>query len=476
MTGHNIAELDTTKFTTVFLDISNEKAAQRLYGRNSMAYESVLSAYNEVLDRNNRDGMEQTKILMKDVYNMIYVDTTELSEEQVTSIVIDEIEKIESKKQKFEELQATSSIERQNFKWMFNPFLEVIKAYLERNIDRYLVNKEYISRTDLEYQVLIKMCSYNIEKVFKGDSSLLREMDNGIKSREDNLNEFVDCLIEKKVNLNYELVNNEIKNQIERLDALYNDDFIKKVMSKLNSSENKKNMSLKNITYKKVDKEVSKFIAKNCHYLHTPREDELFAYGAFGEESVLPIAWVSFSKQDREYKKQLLHYLEVEPQNTLEMTRAWCSNSAPSNIMSSLFQHSINEAKNEWKKLKQEGKVNKNLQAITTTINPNLGFKASSFLGCNFTPFALRPVKFTYGKQGGAVEYMTRREIEKNKLEYIENKFNVLPMNEIILCLDDKKQQEIAKGKIYAMDKKIYNRVLGEVMDEKNIDSYQEQR
>ncbi len=171
---------------------------------------------------------------------MIYVDTTELSEEQVTSIVIDEIEKIESKKQKFEELQATSSIERQNFKWMFNPFLEVIKAYLERNIDRYLVNKEYISRTDLEYQVLIKMCSYNIEKVFKGDSSLLREMDNGIKSREDNLNEFVDCLIEKKVNLNYELVNNEIKNQIERLDVLYNDDFIKKVMSKLNSSENKK--------------------------------------------------------------------------------------------------------------------------------------------------------------------------------------------------------------------------------------------
>lgn len=65
LTGHNITELDTTKFTTVFLDISNEKAAQRLYGRNSMAYESVLSAYNEVLDRNNRDGMEQTKILMK---------------------------------------------------------------------------------------------------------------------------------------------------------------------------------------------------------------------------------------------------------------------------------------------------------------------------------------------------------------------------------------------------------------------------
>ena len=33
----------------------------------------------------------------------------------------------------------------------------------------------------------------------------------------------------------------------------------------------------------------------------------------------MPIAWVSFSKQDREYKKQLLYYLGIEPQNTLEI-------------------------------------------------------------------------------------------------------------------------------------------------------------
>ena len=37
------------------------------------------------------------------------------------------------------------------------------------------------------------------------------------------------------------------------------------------------------------------------------------------------------------------------------MTRAWCSNSAPQNIMSSLFQYSINEVKEEWKKLKEKG-------------------------------------------------------------------------------------------------------------------------
>lgn len=172
-----------------------------------------------------------------------------------------------------------------------------------------------------------------------------------------------------------------------------------------------------------------------------------------------------------------MYYLGIEPQNTLEMTRAWCSNSAPQNIMSSLFQHSIDYANKEWEKLKKDGKVNKDLQAITTTINPNLGFKASSFLGCNFVPFALRPARFTYGKKENSMEYMTRREIESNGFEYYENQFNILPLNEIILCLDKRKQEQILKGKIYVMDKSNYDKILSEgEKDGKDIDSDEEQR
>ena len=86
------------------------------------------------------------------------------------------------------------------------------------------------------------------------------------------------------------------------------------------------------------------------------------SYGEFVEGQELLIAWVSFSKQEREYKKQLLYYLGIEPQNTLEMTRTWCLNSAPQNIMNSLFQYSINEVEQECKKLKEQRKVNKNFQ------------------------------------------------------------------------------------------------------------------
>ena len=74
------------------------------------------------------------------------------------------------------------SIDRQHFEWIFNPFLEVIKAYLDRNLDKFLKGKEYISKTDLEYQVLIKMCSYKIEELFKGDIALLREINSGINN------------------------------------------------------------------------------------------------------------------------------------------------------------------------------------------------------------------------------------------------------------------------------------------------------
>ena len=476
LTGHNIRKMDTAQFTTIFLDISNEMAAERLKNRNPESYESILDAYKEVLERNNRDGIDKTKKMIGSVYNAIYVDTTKLSEDEVKNIVIKELERIEKEKQNFEQLQDVDSIERQNFEWMFNPFLEVIKAYLDRNLNKFLKGKEYISKTDLEYQILIKMCSYNIEELFKGDLSLVREINTEIKNRTNKLDIFMQHLMDKNVELNCELVNREIENQINKLSNLYDDNSIKQIMIKLNSFENKENILLENIIYKKVDKEISQFVAKNCHYLHTPRKDEFISYGAFVEGQAFPIAWASFSKQDRTYKKQLLNYLGIEPQNTLEITRAWCSNSAPQNIMSSLFQFSINEVEKEWRELKDKGEVNKNLQAITTTINPNLGFKASSFFGCNFVPFALRPAKFTYGKQNNTVEYMTRREIERNNLEYVENKFNVLPLNEIILCLDKRKHEEISKGRIYSMDKRIYNLVLEGEKNEKDIDSDKEQR
>lgn len=219
---------------------------------------------------------------------------------------------------------------------------------------------------------------------------------------------------------------------------------------------------------------MSDFISRYCHYLHTPRQDELLAYGAFINNDPYPIAYVSFSKLDRDYKKQLLYNVGFEPQNCVEMTRAWCSNSAPLNIMSSLFQYSVNDLSKKWMKESEVGQVDKKLQAVTTAINPNLGFKASSFLGCNFIPFGLRPAQFNFTFKDGVLSYDTRRKIESTNPNniYFENQINILPLNELVLCLDRNRMEKVTSSKILLVDKLDYDKVLCNdkfVRERKNI-------
>ena len=142
------------------------------------------------------------------------------------------------------------------------------------------------------------------------------------------------------------------------------------------------------------------------------------------------------------------------------MTRAWCSNSAPTNIMSALFQYSIKDLEDMWKKGVKDGIEDKSLQAITTTINPNLGFKDSSFFGCNFIPVALRPAKFTFVEFDGIIQYKTRRSIDNTCENYFENRFEILPLNEMILCLDKNIEKNVINNNILLIDKLDYDEVL----------------
>lgn len=137
--------------------------------------------------------------------------------------------------------------------------------------------------------------------------------------------------------------------------------------------------------------------------------------------------------------------------------------------MSLLFQYSINDLSKKWKETSKLGITDKNLQAVTTAINPNLGFKASSFLGCNFIPIALRPAQFTFKSNNGIISYVTRRKIELSSDEYFfENQINILPLNELILCLDRNRIDNIMKSKILLIDKIGYEEVLkGKVLIKK---------
>lgn len=90
MTGHNIKEIDTTKFTVVYLDVDSKIAAYRLINRNSSSYKDIIDAYNEVIIRNKTDRIEETKNIIPYLYNYIYIDTSSINDEKVFETFVKE--------------------------------------------------------------------------------------------------------------------------------------------------------------------------------------------------------------------------------------------------------------------------------------------------------------------------------------------------------------------------------------------------
>ena len=481
MTGHNIKEIDTTKFTVVFLDVEEKESAYRLYQRNKDSYDTILDAYEEVLKRNQTDKIRETRNILPFLYNYIYINTNAKDKMDIYKEFTTKLKINEEKNNHFYNAQS-NAIDRNDFKWILNPILEPIRNKLIELTKLICLNYSYINQNDLIYQTLILISSHNISELYNNCSlKYLNRIEESIIKREqelyDDFTRKIDCGI---IKINESILHEELKSAMIFLLNLYSTDSIKDIMTKYNLKTNKGNLEHHNglmvinndedkniVTFKEIDSNMSKFLSKYCHYLHTPRDDEFIAYGAFIEENPYPIAFVSFSKQDREYKKQLLYNIGIEPQNSIEMTRAWCSNFAPQNVMSSLFQYSIKELAQKWKKESELGVVDKKLQAVTTAVNPNLGFKASSFLGCNFVPIALRPAQFTFKLNNGIITYETRRKIESSCSEYpdsiyFENQINILPLNELILCLDKNKIEDVINSKILLIDKEGYEKILNE--------------
>lgn len=478
MTGHNIKEINTTKFTVVFLDVDEKESAHRLCLRNKDTYDSILDAYGEVLKRNQTDKIKETKNILPFLYNYIYINTNDKDKKEIYEEFITKLKINKERNNHFYNVQR-NAIDRNNFKWILNPILEPIRNRLIELTESICLNYPYINQNDLIYQTLILISSHNISELYSNCSlGYLNKIEKCMASREQKLiDDFIKKVNCKIIKINENILQEELKSAMIFLLNLYSSDSIKNIMTRYNSKKNKGNLEYHNglmvvindestnaITFKEINSSVSGFLSKYCHYLHTPREDEFIAYGAFIEETSDPIAFVSFSKQDRDYKKQLLYNIGIEPQNSIEMTRAWCSNSAPQNVMSSLFQFSIRELARKWKNESKIGLVDKDLQAVTTAINPNLGFKASSFFGCNFIPIALRPAQFTFKLNNGIITYETRRKIETSHSDdiYFENQISILPLNELILCLDKSKLEDIVNSKILLIDKMGYDKVLSE--------------
>jgi hypothetical protein len=106
-------------------------------------------------------------------------------------------------------------------------------------------------------------------------------------------------------------------------------------------------------------------------------------------------------------------------------------------------------------------KTDKPLAGISTTINPNLGFKGRAFSGSSFSVVALRPATLQYSRLQGYPTYTTRRDIVRQGItnETFDAQIPQLPLNEMLMVYNTKKQTEIEKGKIYRIDPNIYEEI-----------------
>lgn len=332
-----IKEIDTTKFTIVYLDVSTKRSAYRLFNRNIQSYEDIIDAYDEVNKRNNVDQIELTKKIIPYLYSCIYINTDNKSSEEIYLEFLKKESLIEQSEERFIKLQ-NNSIERSNFNWIFNFILQPIKNILEDYAGNIVKKYPYINKNDLIYNTIILLTAFRLQQIYNCDDNFLLMIQQSIINRDELL---VNILNEKisngEIKINIELIFKTLMDSTLNFLQLYKDKDIQEIMIKFNEERSDSNfkfqkslmLKLENeilddnrITFKKIDSNISNFISTYCHYLHTPRTDKLVSYGAFINDNEYPIAYVSFSRQDRNYKKEFLYHLGIESQNTVEMTRA----------------------------------------------------------------------------------------------------------------------------------------------------------
>lgn len=503
LTGHSIKDIDTTKYSIIHLTVDEDTAAQRLFNRSPGMYKNVADATDALKKRNALDRYGVAAHQLKDLHNITTIDTTTLSTSEVEYKALRALVKNAKRQSEITAKLKSLEIQKSDFNWEINPLLANIRI-LGNEIFTTLASQHQsagITEFDIAIQTMMHLAGYHASDIYQGVDTVIGDIESLIKVGEIKAasQKFSQAVEEGTIRLNLEVVENEAKRQVQRLHtiyrettAYYHDQLLqlpsvymgnpesspfREVVNPTISLKNKKyetepetrertlvvceSQMNQKIIFKRVAPEISDMYGKGFHYLHVGRADEFAAFGAFIEGHLLPFAWVSYSKVDRDYKKELITQQGIEAHRVLEMTRAWNASWSPKNTMSVLFAHAHEELQREYLKQVEIGTIDKPLAGVITAINGNLGFKANAFNGVGFETIGLKPAKFTYYRErpGNPLEYMSRRAIVKklglqstkeliNHPNYAENTMPLLPTNEMMVLFDKKEQAILAQQPI----------------------------
>jgi hypothetical protein len=376
--------------------------------------------------------------------------------------------------------------------WPFNPMVSLIRQHSTEIIDNVLVAYEAkssfkASAFDLVIQTMIVACSYKPEEIWLSDGEGVKTAHELIeKDAADMAYTVLDAGIENgTITLNEKLVKRIAANQIKRLHRLhkthakelhlptYGDRALSAFgpnaelcrFQLVNSQDDGdvceavavEKTSQEKVVFKRIDLALSKAYIETFHYLHSVRDDDTFAFGAFVEGEEMPFAVVAYAPVGRKYKLNMLKSAGVDLKATVELTRAWNGEDAPKNTMSLLYAY----AHANIQKLFLLDR--KQTLTVVTAVNPNLGFKGSAFRAVGFSLIGHKPTSFYYlVDQEGNRTFTTRRDLSKKlegaksvEVEYRSAQFPLLATKELAVYLRGSQRMQHS-GAVYDIDEGEY--------------------
>lgn len=151
-----------------------------------------------------------------------------------------------------------------------------------------------------------------------------------------------------------------------------------------------------------VENNTGNFIEKNLHYLRIEKKNDL-RIGLFLEDKQMPICYMSYHLNDREYKSTILSQIiesTVMNSDIANLSRVYGFGNLPKNTISKMIAYSVT-------RLKSLG-----VDYIISAVNPFMGFNGTSLLASGFVPFAYCPVIYRYDITGSYVNVRATWEVD----------------------------------------------------------------
>jgi len=332
-------------------------------------------------------------------------------------------------------------IGREAFKWHTNPLIHLTRKAIATTISEAELAGDcgIVNEIDVIMQSMLSLCYYRPDKVWEGDTAAIEDAaartETDFRGEAEELfnSKFADGLVRPSLDLIVPVVLTQYERQatqLERLDPILVQ-FVcgkqerfdhtepvtttkgRKFYKEADGSTSmivKEKHTGKRIIMRRIDPETSQLYAKELHYVHKAREDEIVAYGAYLDGQEFPFAWVSYSPIGSASEQHIANHAGREAGQTLEMTRAWNTSWSPKNTMSVLFSYAHNQLQVASKSQSIEG-VPAGLGGVITAINPNLGFSGMAFRGVDFSVVGLKPTNHKFLIENGVPIYMLRRDI-----------------------------------------------------------------